>query len=561
MIPILALAWALHATPEALELRSEGGQGLNLLPVLWVAEGAGRARPYHFLHDPATLTGVVITPRAEYRLRTVVEAGLVRQTLEIKDLVAWEVGEESLAWTLPRGPVEALDRAYRFGPQKALVVGPETPIVARVADVLLEGGRGANGLRIHGGELRLEHDHRGHHPFRVYPECTETPQNTLPSRLRDTSPRPAGLEHRMTFTWRPGARVFAVPSRFPQRFQAALALTDHADQARIDRSAAFAYGREDWRAGRAAGEGFVGRGLGFTKSVFLAPAPGYAPQFGDPDFTDLLRALQADGVEIGVHSPSGRRDTPTFTDLRLTDFRKEFKGVTWIDHGPADNCEALTNLGADPQSPWYLVPVLHHHGFTTAWMIPDQPVGPGANLLRPHLPAERAPVIFRHPRLPLRLFATTWLYGPRSQLLRRYRPSELDRLQADFGVSIGHVYLDTFRETGKGAERTLLEKGPEGLRLRADVGRWFDDLAQRHKAGALWVTGVGPLADHLEAALRVDPTYGPQGIEIKEKVSGLTLLVHAPGEVPGATRLNGWWATDQMAIAVPMEIPEIGVVR
>lgn len=573
MLPVLALAWVFQTADLQL---TDGATTYPLQPVLRVAERTTPTGPplalrrLAFVAEGAVL--VAHTPTATYRLRTVAEAGLVRQTLEITDEKPRWVGEESLSWTLP-GPAEALDRAYRFGLVRGvLVVGPETPVVVRWGGLALEGGAGVEGMALHGSarqaEVRLEHDHRDHHPFRVYDRCTETPENTLPARLLDLSPRQPIVPpapRTMTWTWRIDAQVVAVPSRFPERFQAALSLTNHADQASVERTAALAYGREDWAAGRAAGEGLVGRGLRYTQTIFLAPAPGYAPQGGNPPFEALLEALQADGVELGVHSPSGRRDRPEDAEPLLAAFRARFHGVTWIDHGPADNCEALTSEGWDATSPWSMVPLLARQGFTTAWLIPDRLTGPGVNLLRPDRPAVRAPVLIHHPLLaPLRLFATAWLFGPRSGLLRRYRPSELDHLQADFGLSIGHVYLDTWRAEGPSAARTLLARGPTGLGLRPEVAVWLDDLAARQRTGTLWVTGVGPLLDHLEAALAVERRWTPGQLVVRPRapLAGLTLLLYG-GPLDGLT-LNGTPAVltsvgGRTALALPPDGGTLGL--
>lgn len=532
MTLLLALTWLLHPTADALPLHdAAGAQRLDLLPTLEVEDATGR-RTLRFTVDAATGVAQLTAPGFTARLTTRQAPGIIEQTLEIKDTSDRVVRSEAVVFRAARGPIEVLDRAYRFGPVKGpTIIGPATPAVARWHGVLLEGGPGVQALAARPGRaptLRLELDHRDNHPFRVYPRCTEHPENTLPDRLLDDSPRPAGGARTMRWTWRPDARLLAVPARFPDARPAALALTDHADQGSLARTAAFAYGRADWAAGRAAGEGFVGRGLRYTKTVFLARAPGYAPQLDDPAFRALALALQADGVEIGVHSPSGRRDLPAAADALLADFRKDFNGLTWIDHGPADNCEALTNQGADPASPWYMIPTLTRHGFTTAWMIPDQLTGVGGNLLRPERPDLRAPTLVRPPRLaPLRLFTTAWLFVDKKALLSRYRPAALDALAAAHGFSVGHTYLDTLRSEGPHAGRSLLETTRDGPRLLPDVERWLDDLAARQRDGRLWVTGIAALADHLEAALASTRAYADDAVTITPPapLPGLTLLL------------------------------------
>ena len=394
--------------------------------------------------------------------------------------------------------------------------------------------------------LTLELDHRANHPLRVFPRCV-TSLSTLfpPTRRLDESPRAPGSEQLAEGVLVAGYGALPLVERLPSGYAAALVLTDHADQSSVAKLEAFAFGSTGALAKGARGStfpGFVNRGLRYTKSVFLRPSRGYAPQFSSPRFRALLDELQRAGVEIGVHSVSGGPDGSDQVRAALVAFRRQYAGRTWIDHQPYTNCEAIASLGWDPRSRWYVLPQLAATGFRYLWAVPDIKTF-GLDLLRGDGSGTRRPVIYPHPRLAAGgvsfwLFRTVWLFERWQAFVSAFSRTALDRLVRRSGLFIGHVYLDTHRRRGPFRGRSLLQEVATGrYRLRAQVDRVFQRLARRQVVGQLWVSSLAALLEHLQriAALRLRPSAGSWKLGSARVVRQLTLRVVA--EAAGTSRM------------------------
>jgi hypothetical protein len=408
--------------------------------------------------------------------------------------------------------------------------------------------------RVEGGALTatLELDHRDHHPFMIYDGCPAT-KTSGPSRWLDRTPRRAGesVTHRWTILLGEVARP--TPRRYPAGAPAAIALTDHADQGRADRTEAFAFGMSGaLDADTPRSRGFAGRGLRYTKTVFSHQKTRWPAQLSDPAFARVARALEDAGSEVGLHSMSGDTDSRDEVARDFAAFTSRFAGRTWIDHGPHHNCEALASTGWDPSSPHYTLDLMAAAGFDTVWAVKDLAVRGGRlDMLATGDPGERRAVLYTHERLrhagapaPV-VFASAWFFHDRARLLRRFSEGNLDRLRDDHGLLLAHTYLDTYRATGKFAPRALLASNG---RLRPDVDAMFARLAARQTSGDLVTMGVGPLAHHVRDAARVTILPTPEGDwEVTAPpggrgLTGLTLRADRRGvqlDTPGAAGRRG----------------------
>jgi len=540
------------------------------------------ARPQLLRHADGgwDVTAMVRTSLASFSMKLSFQPGkpalrlglVARYTSEL--LVSVESARFSAA---PLDRLVMLDRAYRWRRVRGPIrTGPLTPHRVRMGrgaapDVSLVGRRGVQGLAVlprtgRRFTLDLELDNAANHPLRYQRDCFARSFRSRRPRLASLADgyRAAGASREVQIDWLVG-EVPILVGRYPRGFAAAIALSDHADQSNAERAEALAFGRTGALADGAVGEGhpgLVNRGLRYTKSVFVRRSRGYAPQFDDLRYRAVLDALAQKGVEIGVHSPSGRADRPDEVRGLLSRFRAAYAGRTWIDHQPDTNCEAVTNSGWDHTGPWYVLGHLQDLGFRYIWSGRDLRLSPGSlNLLAPQRPAARRPVLFRHPRIggPERhgnfvFFSTALLFERRRRLLRRFGDAALDRLTEERGLLVGHVYLDTGVNRPRFRGRALIEPmAMGGYRLRPDVDRLFQRLQARQRSGEIWVTGVEALGDHLLSAERVELDPLPGG-ELRvslatgepRPVSGLTLLVPrvgvralVDGAAPTGTRVRG----------------------
>lgn len=452
-----------------------------------------------------------------------------------------------------------VDRSYRLVPvplERRMLADPLSPHVVRTGrvggQVTLMGGPGVQSMiarMTHDGELQvdLELDHQDNHPFAVFRDCNVTPSSSPPTLHLDEAWRRAGETRSGQADWVVGPMVPLTIGRLPRGYQAAVVFADHADMSDADKLEAFAFGRS---GALAAGEigpdypGFVNRGLSYTKTVFIEHSPNGrsgGPQFDHDAYRRVLDRMAAAGVELGVHSPSPRRDKPHQALGMLRSFRQTYAGRVWIDHQPDTNCEAIANQGWSHLSPWFMLDNLASTGFDTVAFMDDMPLAKGSiNLLDPTQPGARCPLVYRHSRLrtthgaDFRVFTSTWLYISRQRWARWFSPEALDRLEQERGVLIGHVYFDAYRPTGFRQVRDLIVPQPGGgYRLRPVADEVFQRLAGRQHGGTVWVTGVSSLADHMLPAMETRVVYredgtvtltGPPGRAIK----GLTVrMVHS----------------------------------
>jgi hypothetical protein len=455
--------------------------------------------------------------------------------------------------TAPLSTASLLDPTYQWvSVHRPHFIGALTPQRARFRDTGaafdLWGGPGLQGVWLRpqpSGALivELELDHEANHPFRTFAACVTHPRWRVARHVLSASLQRAGARRALEASWVVGSAAPWLISRFPRGFRAAMVLTDHADQSTGPQLEAFAYGRTGALTRQEVGPanpGFVNRGLAYTKTIFLRQAGTYAAQFENPHYRLLLDRLRQQGVEIGLHSVTGGRDDPAQIEPLLAAFQTTYHGHTWIDHQPTTNCEAITNSGWNPHSPWYLLPLLAQHQLRYLWSAEDVfPDHGSLNLLRPAQPEDRRPVLYPFARLdsgeaqPTLLFASSPLFVDRRTVLRRLAESSLSRLETERGLIIGHVYLDTWRGRGRFKDRSLLvETGPDQFALRPEFDELFGRLSQHQARGDLWVTSLAALIEHLRGALQVQLDYHPLSLVLTSQASyplrGLTLIVPDP---------------------------------
>lgn len=496
------------------------------------------------------------TPRARYEWELAREPqGLhptgdqlrmrIRVTYRRPVLVMAEILELT---TAPATRAQWLDRAYRYQEltHESVVSDSLTPHVARFdGEWSVYGGRQLQALGLHpqpNGSVRLdfELDRAENHPFVVKNTCgpslTNGDPKPLPPRLAlDETFRDEGATHASEATFTFGVANLPLPSRFPRGFQAAAVFTDHADQSNLEKFEAFAFGE----TGKRDAGGWVDQGLGYTKTIFLKKARGFAPQFDDPHYRQRLEALRGTGVEIGLHTASGLTDTTPDAAMLLAEFRAAgFGGATWIDHSPHTNCDSISNRGWDPLSPWYMVEQLQRQNFRYLWSVQDLALPTGSlNLLAPELRHQRRPTIYDHLRLgsgdhPFTFFASSWFFDSQSSFVHHMSDGYLDRLVAEHGLLMAHVYFDTHRKQGVYRDNTHLRQlAPRHFRLRPESAEVIARFHARQAQGEIWFAGIEALHRHVDAALSVQFAWRGGAVHITNPTAvdlpGLTLWVAA----------------------------------
>ncbi|MEI8347454.1 MAG: hypothetical protein WCG27_08300, partial [Pseudomonadota bacterium] len=316
------------------------------------------------------------------------------------------VHHEEIQWQLPKKQkLFFLGRDYHFNPleKNALVSGGNGPKMAY--SLLGKEGRklftmiGQEGIQSLRGNrnsshnlLALELESEKNHPFIAKPNCNSANGKTPSAINLSAAFKKKGQVERPRTIILLGETMPILWSRYPDGFDAALSLSDHADQSSFSKTIIL----NGDPAQESQRPGLITSGVLYTKSIFLKKAKGYSRQFDNPSFLQLIKKYYDSGEEIAIHSISGITDLPRDCKY-IVEARKHFPIKTWIDHSPTDNCEAISNRGWDQSSSWFMLDKLEENGIRNLWAVKDIDLSPGSlNMLRPEKKGEVTPAIFFH---------------------------------------------------------------------------------------------------------------------------------------------------------------------
>jgi hypothetical protein len=526
----------------AVRLRAPDG-GETTFAFTWSAvrlEGPWSASPREWNEGEGALHTVAENGTSRWTLSVETDPSrpVLRLRVAVEYLAASEVRHEELAVHLANATgARMLGRdlvEHDVEPAPGRLTDPWTPLEVRAATpagtvTLLRGDgfpsavteRVDDGVTVH-----LELDDAGNHPYRPYARCYERYSKRNARRDLDGTPRAAGerVEH-VAELWL-GEIVPLRAQRLPAGRRAAVVFTSHADQSTTDGTRALLWGDSDVGAPDFGRRGMLGHGLGVTMGAFAAS--GANADMTDLAFLAVLDQACAAGAEIVPHSVTARPDERSTVAALLPAFSR-FGAVTWIDHQPDTNCEAMMNLGGSaPSDPdWFVLDLLRRAGIAYVWNEPDAEPADGLDMLEPDRPAARPAILFRNGHvadgawLPW-MFRTVWMFVPVERFTERFDEAAVRRLIDGHGVHIAHAYLDTCRPTGRLAERSLLEPSGAGVRVRDDVDDVFRRLGEAQRSGELWVPTVRDFAARLlrganvRAVCRADGSWlvdGGNGLE------------------------------------------------
>jgi len=559
---------ALLPLTVALELRT--GCGGGEVPLAWRSEPDGSLSAQGATEEVEA--EVELSPEPEgaralaVRLRWRRPAGLVRAALRL----AWP-GEAAAAVGRDLGA------APLHGP---LRVGRGTPLLAWAGPALLLGGPGLAAARLApvrtgpwpgggpGLEATLFLDDAAERPFATYPRCLdalprleagnghayadlERKQPVLEARRApgDEDALEAVLVPRGAAAGAAWSPAITAPSaaeragpltlqRWPAGARAAVVLTDHADRTEPDALRAVLWGHSDRRAEGGRGAGLLGRGLAITRSFFVAPGPG---SLEDPPTAALAAELLEAGSEVALHSVTEGRDGREAVRHGLA-AAAPYQPVTWIDHEPYVNCEALSSEGASTSETWGVSDVLAGGGVRWGWAAGDV-AGfhrvEVVDLFQAAPPGSPSPVVYPLPAdRRLWIFQSSFFYAPPAALAAALSDEALDRLEATQGLFVGHTYLGAGPGVTRGplAARLAVHAEAGGaLAIDAGLDQAFARLAARAAEGRLASLTWAAAGDRLRALGEVALRFAEGGLVAvvenrgAEDLPGLTLSVPAGG--------------------------------
>lgn len=504
-------------------------------------------------------------PGFEAELALVPEPGGAR---ELEVAIRWtapvqlERAALRLAW---RGAPTGLGRDLAFvplaGPRRT---GRGTPLLVAAGRAVLAGGHGITSARLEpvpgGVSAVLFLDDADERPFSTYEACLDR----LPAmpehgfhwadlevrRPVRSAPRAPGDVDVLQATLHPaGAGPFlpVVIERWPAGARAAVVLTDHADRTDPDALRAVLWGSSDPRAAGGAGAGLLGRGLRITRSFFAHARVG---ALDDPEIRLLAEDLLDGGSEVALHSVTPERDARDAVRAGLAS-AAAWRPVTWIDHQPYTNCEAIASRGAG-EGPWGIRDLLAEAGVRWVWAAGDVDGRAGTRIvnLLGGPPGEARPAVFPLPHDPrLWVFRSSMFYAAPAELGAALSDAALAALEDERGLFVAHTYLGpSARTTQSEARRARLAvvRSGDALAVHPGLDAAFARLASHVRAGRLASLAWAEAGDRLRALADVAVRYRPDGAaEVRNHgaaaIPALTVALPAAGlevAVEGAALLG-----------------------
>jgi len=504
-----------------------------------------------------TLTARAANGVWEARIQLVLRPGGAR-SLEV--VVRWLAPAEeqrialSLWWP---GTPSAVNRSLRFEPVEGpLRVERGTPLLVAAGRMALAGGPGLAAARVErladGVRATLYLDDAAARPFSTFENCFERlPELPLgqhlawgsfdPRKPRPLAPRAAGQEDRLEASLFPLPEGFpflpVVLERWPRGTRAAVVFTDHADRTDPEALRAVLWGDSDGSAAHP-GSGFLGRGLRLTRTFFVH---GGGRSLDDRESWALAEDLDRAGSEVALHGITSERDTREAVRSGLAD-AAPFAPVTWIDHEPYTNCEAISAQGWQTTGAFGIRDVLVEAGIRWIWAAGDAGTGqPRIEDLLGGRPNEARAAIAPFP-LDSRLwmFRSSMFFAAPEVLAAALSEGALSGLEEARGLFVAHTYLGPSARTTHLPEhlsRLVVHAAPRGkLVLDPALDAALARVAEHVQAGRLASLTWTEAGDRLRALGELELVYLPDGgVEIRNlgasDLGGLTVAIPVSPEV------------------------------
>jgi hypothetical protein len=324
---------------------------------------------------------------------------------------------------------------------------------------------------------------------------------------------------------------YLVKTRQPYGYDAILTLTNHPDGETLARIKAVAYGTENESDPDYGTKGIAGRGIGWTKGVFVSGAGSYA-DLSKVAFKTLIDQMYQDGVVIVGHSITPGTDSRAVVAAGLATL-SQYNSKCWIDHsaiGGASNWEDLASQGAIEGSPYYILDLLDQYDYQYAWSYIDLTTDNYAlNMLKPSDTSDIRPFLFYNNRVDDNVYDNKKIYlWSTINTLKTpdwfYTNDRVNTLISERGVHISHEYFgySTCQNHAWYSNWGTIEIYPT-------FDCQLEYIAGKQAAGLLWSPPRAELGDYLVPLKDVLVTYNSDGtITVTNNslvdVTGITLL-------------------------------------
>jgi len=387
-------------------------------------------------------------------------------------------------------------------------------------------------------------DNQFNHPFRCYVKNGGGDRADLSAQSRRAGDSYTSY---VVFSVSPGVLPETlVKTRLPDGYEAVLVLANFAGSESTATVNAVAYGSADTADPEYGAGGIVGRGIGWTKSVFVAWQSAPYNDLNDAGFKSLHDRLSRDGAEVIGNTVSADTDTRAEVAVGLQRL-SHYGAVNWMDADAANganNLEDIACRGTVKGDVNYILDLLDARGYGYAWSYIDMATGGyDLNMLNPSLLGANTSFFYYNNRIDgdpsdnQRIYLWSTLNTKRKPELY-YTAANIDKLIEQRGVHIGHEYM-----AGAASDNHTWYADPaDGV---IEVAPVFDSqlayIASKRDAGLLWTPTMSQLGGYLELQQNVRVSgAGGGGYRVTNNntapINGLTLLTEKDVD---SVRLDG----------------------
>jgi len=375
-------------------------------------------------------------------------------------------------------------------------------------------------------------DSQFNHPFKYYLKSGGGERVDISSQSRRAGD---SYTSSLVFSISPGFLPGSlVKTRQPDGYEAVLVLANFAGSEKTATVNAVAYGSGDTTSPGYGTKGIVGRGLGWTRSVFIAWQNTPYNDLNDEAFKSLHNRLHRDGVEVIGNTISA--DTDTRAEIRAGLQRlSQYGAVNWIDADAANganNWEDIASQGTVKGDVNYLLDILDEQGYRYAWSYIDMAVsGYDLNMLNPTVVGANTSFFYYNNRVDHNPSDNAKIYlwstlNTKNKPELYYTGAGIDKLISQRGVHIGHEYM-----AGAAADNHTWYANPANGEI--EVMPAFDSqlayIASKRDAGLLWTPAMAQLGDYLKLQQNVRISNAGGG--------GYRVTNNNPGPIKGLTLL------------------------
>jgi hypothetical protein len=323
---------------------------------------------------------------------------------------------------------------------------------------------------------------------------------------------------------------YLVKTRQPYGYDAVLTFTNHPDSETLARIKAVAYGTENESDPSYGTKGIAGRGIGWTKGVFVSGQTGADLQ--NASFKSLIDQMYQDGVVIVGHSITPYTDSRAVVAAGLATL-SQYNSRGWIDHsasGGTDDWEDLASQGAIKGSAYYILDLLDQYNYQYAWSYIDLSTDNRAlNMLKPSATSDIRPFLFYNNRVDDNVNDNKKIYLWSTINTNKtpdyfYTNDRVNTLISERGVHIAHEYYGYYT-----CENHAWYNNCGTIEIYPTFDSQLEYIAGKRAAGLLWSPPRVELGDYLVPLKDVLVTYNSDGtVTVTNNslvdVTGITLL-------------------------------------